>query len=329
MPGTASTPFCTAVFEMSEDESPGVPSLVGCRFKNNCKIVDVSARLFLGGLLPSSAARLGELNAGGLTKPTHEHARLGRHPRRESIEVLVRDLLEHVALVLVVGGDAARVREEAVEAPLVQQDRHHRLRGGAAKMRASVEDTYRVSAETYEGWRFVLAVWRSIISISSFGPVTKPRRMPIPFYRQLGSSSLCRYPRTGTEDLGERVEADDPAHLAALARLELPVARHEVFRVKGEVVVCVVFEDEEVVLAREGEDGLPPCFGSGCAGRVRAGGAGGTARSVSARIQDEQARSGHGVEKLGEALARVELGEVGKDVLQLGRVEALGVDGDV
>lgn len=40
----------------------------------------------------------------------------------------MRDALKHVALVLVEGGDAARVGEEAVEPPLVEQDEHHGLR---------------------------------------------------------------------------------------------------------------------------------------------------------------------------------------------------------
>lgn len=68
-----------------------------------------------------------------LASQTHEHARLGRDPRRQPIKVLVRDLFEHVSLVLVEGGDAAGVSEEAVETPLVEQDEDHGLGGRARR----------------------------------------------------------------------------------------------------------------------------------------------------------------------------------------------------
>lgn len=70
-------------------------------------------------------------------RETHEHARLGADPRRQSVQVLVCDLLKHVALLLVESRDTAGVREEPIDAPLVQEDNHHRLRGGAAGQRQS------------------------------------------------------------------------------------------------------------------------------------------------------------------------------------------------
>lgn len=70
---------------------------------------------------------------GNRGKRTYEHARFRTDPRRQSVEVLVRDLFKHVPLLLVERCHASAVREEAVESPLVQQDNDHRLRGRAVK----------------------------------------------------------------------------------------------------------------------------------------------------------------------------------------------------
>lgn len=121
-------------------------------------------------------------------------------------------------------------------------------------------------------------VCKSMISSSGCGPVTKPKRMPddepfrsvsIGWAHWSAETPQHKSRRTGTEDLGERIEPEHTALLPSVLRFEFKVARHEVVRVEREVVVRVVFEQEQVVLADEGEDRLATLERRRRSGRVR------------------------------------------------------------
>lgn len=117
--------------------------------------------------------------------------------------------------------------------------------------------------------------------------------------------------------------------LPSVLRLELKVARHEVVRVEREVVVRVVFEQEQVVLADEVEDRLAALERCRRSGRVRSSRtAYASGRELPTRVYlSVDSDDLHGIQELRESLAGILGTEVGERVFELGRVEALRVDG--
>lgn len=104
VPGSASTPRANARVRMTAAESPDGTSSLNLR-----------------------ADERGKAYADGRHRPV-EHARLGRRPLAQACEVRAHRALEHVTALPVEGGDVARVQQERLVAPRVQQRVRDRLR---------------------------------------------------------------------------------------------------------------------------------------------------------------------------------------------------------
>ena len=96
------------------------------------------------------------------------------------------------------------------------------------------------------------------------------------------------------KNLRQSVKTNHPANLSAVTSLDLEIGCRALGDVVGEVVVGVVLKDEDVVLAREGEDPLLALERSVAAGGVGAGRDCGAGERSSARIKIQQPRPLYG-----------------------------------
>lgn len=191
---------------------------------------------------------------------TYEHASIGADPVGETVEVLVSDTLKHVALLEVKVGDSASVGEEAIVTPLVEEDEDDSLGGGAG---VDVRGCTR-SASCRD---------RAPRLSNSPGLEVGVGSDEVDDVHELLGTSEESDTHSRTEDLGHGVEANDSASLSSVASLQLNVAGSLLLGVEVEEGVGIVLEDEEVVLASEGENLLLARQGRGAAGRVGSGGA--------------------------------------------------------